>query len=154
MVLAEPPEQAEAAEYSAFAAGEVAALVVTQREVRLLELRRSAGKQPSWTVAGGARFTDQVLLCAFPETTREDAAARRAAGMAFLTTVLSDDMQTKISVSRAFPVVDIENVYEARSPYQPIEEALSDPLLQVAPAFGDGWRDLTLPGLNNFLSTD
>lgn len=64
--------------YTGFTQGVYGAIPVTQREIRRLQLLSQSGRAPDWTVAaGGAAFTDQLLLLAVPRTNRQDGAAGR-----------------------------------------------------------------------------
>ncbi len=127
--------------YSRFTAGEIAAMPVTQREIRRLELLDESGKAPDWYVQSiGFPFTDQAALFSVTARQGKDADERRQLSLEFLELLLSDPMQEKLSSVRAFSVGEQAPMYRNNRGLYAIETALNDEGLLLAPAFGWEWR--------------
>jgi len=127
--------------YADFTAGRLAAMPVTQREIRRLELLGEGGKAPDWRVEiSGMPFTDQAALVSVTVQDRQDAGARQALCLELVDTILSERMQQRLTQVRAFAAADIAPLYAAGRSMSPIERALRSEMLLVPPAFGSLWR--------------
>lgn len=139
-VLPEDFRQAQSV-YAAFTKGQTAAIPVTAREIHRLTLLADQGKAPDYlTAAPGVAFTDQAALFAVNGGDRPDRQARVDLCEALLRHLLSDDMQRRLTVARAFRVTDGAPLYPAGSDLSPIEERLATGDLLAAPAFSNDWR--------------
>ena len=128
--------------YSAFANGEIAAMPVTQREIRRLQQLSESGSAPDWRAeAMGLPFTDQAALISVVACEREDIEERQALCMELIELMLTAEMQTKLTVSRAFPVIELPALYQNQAGMREIEQALNAGNLLTPPAFGSEWRE-------------
>ena len=128
--------------YQRFASGEIAAMPVTQREVRRLQLLADTGKAPDWRAeAMGLPFTDQAALVSAVAYEREDGKERQSLCMELIHLMLTAEMQSKLTASRTFPVIDLPPLYGNQAGMREIEKALSGDDLLTPPAFGDEWRE-------------
>lgn len=141
--------------FNQFSSGTVAAVPVTQRDVsRLLTLSES-GKGPDWRVeTAGIPFTDQLTFYSIVDYPRNDAEARQSLCADFLSILLSDKMQQKLALVRAFPACSTTGLYSSPA-MSALEQALSSEQLITPPAFGSEWRrqasalaDALSPGSN------
>ncbi len=131
----------EAGVYSQFVSGKIAAMPVTQREIRRLQLLSESGKGPDWRVECiGSAFTDQLALFSIVAWPREDAEARQSLAEAFMNLMLSQDMQRKLTMARAFSVIGTADLYPGSREFGPLEDTLNGPELTLPPAFGQTWR--------------
>ncbi len=127
--------------YSRFTSGEIAAMPVTQREIRRLQLLDESGKAPDWQVESiGLPFTDQAALFSITAWQRNDMQARQELCTEFMQLLLCEEMQTKLTQVRAFSVRDLPAMYQGNRGLSVIEAALSDENLLTPPAFGNEWR--------------
>lgn len=128
--------------YQRFASGEIAAMPVTQREIRRLQLLADTGKAPDWRAESiGLLFTDQAALVSAVAYEREDGKERQSLCMDLIHLMLTAEMQSKLTASRAFPVIDLPPLYGNQAGMREIEMALSGDDLLTPPAFGDEWRE-------------
>lgn len=126
--------------YSAFTRGQAAAIPVTQRELHRLTLLSDQGKGPDYAVsASGAAFTDQAALFAISELERNERASRIALCRELLSCLLSDEMQEKLTLGRAFRVTEGAPLYAAPE-MRALETQLARADLCVPPAFSNDWR--------------
>lgn len=126
--------------YSAFTRGQTAAIPVTQRELHRLALLSDQGKGPDYAVsASGAAFTDQAALFAISDLERPQRAARIALCRELLACLLSDEMQGRLTLGRAFRVTDGAPLY-ADADMRALETQLARTDLCVPPAFFKDWR--------------
>lgn len=127
--------------YAQFTAGKIAAMPVTQREIRRLQLLSETGKAPDWRAETmGLPFTDQAALFSVVAWPRNDMKERQALAIEFMNLLLSEEMQKKLTVSRAFSVLDAAGLYPGNPGMHAIEEALRADDLLLPPAFSDEWR--------------
>lgn len=127
--------------YSQFTAGEIAAMPVTQREVRRLSQRSETGKAPDWRVEiMGMPFTDQIALVSVVACGKEDEQDRQSLCMELIQLMLTAEMQSKLTAARAFPVIDLPPLYGNQTGMREMEGALADDGLLAPPAFGNEWR--------------
>ncbi len=127
--------------YSDFTAGKLSAMPATQREIRRLQLLSQDGRGPDFRIETmGAPFTDQLALMAVVDWPREDGEARQSLSQAFLSHLLTEESQAKLTSARAFPVIDMAPLYGGDSAFAALEQALASPALTVPPVFGDAWR--------------
>ena len=127
--------------YAAFTKGQTAAIPVTQRELHRLALLADQGKAPDcFAAVSGTPFTDQAALFAINDAERPDRQARVALCRALLSHLLSDEMQQKLTIARAFRATDGAPLYPAQSEMGILEAHLSQPSLLAAPAFSNSWR--------------
>ena len=127
--------------YAAFTKGQAAAIPVTQREIHRLALLADQGKAPDYLVAAsGEAFTDQAALFAINDAERPDRQARVELCRVLLEQLLSDEMQQKLTIARAFRTTDGAPLYPAQSEMGILEAHLSQPDLLAAPAFSNSWR--------------
>lgn len=140
--------------YTDFVNGNGRAMVATQREIARLKNLSGEGKGPDWTVdvRSTITFTDQLLLFGIPECGEEDAAERQALALEFLMHLLSDECQTALTASGAFPVTDAPAEYAANDPLASLDLALRDPSLFTPPVFGNEWRTDARLALEEYLS--
>ena len=128
--------------YSQFVNGEIAAMPITQREARRLSLLSEAGKAPDWRAeAMGMPFTDQIALVSVVACGSEDESERQAFCMELIQLMLTAEMQSKLTISRVFPVIELPPLYTYQAGMKEIEQALSEEHLLTPPAFGDEWRE-------------
>ncbi len=138
------PEDFRAREsvYSSFTSGEIAAMPVTQREIRRLQLLDESGKAPDWQTENiGLPFTDQAALFSVAAWQRDDMNERQALSLKFMELLLSEEMQSKLTQVRAFTVRDFPTMYSGNRGLSTIEQALNDENLLTPPAFGNQWRE-------------
>jgi len=135
-----PPDFADRSSvYADFSGGHLAMMPITQREIRRLELLSDSGKAPEWHVqARGLPFTDQMALVSV--TAAREEAERWALCMELIEWLLREDMQKKLTSSRAFSVCDMTPLYSSNRAMSAVESALKSENLLVPPAFGNGWR--------------
>lgn len=127
--------------YAQFTAGQIAAMPVTQREIRRLQQLSDEGKAPDWRAeAMGQPFTDQALLFSVAAWPRDDLKERQALAVRFMELMLSEEMQTRLTSSRAFSVLDRTELYRGNPGMRALEQALNSDYLLVPPAFGGEWR--------------
>jgi len=127
--------------YAQFTGTQTAAVPVTQREIRRLQLLSESGKAPDWRVeCMGPAFTDQAALFSVTAWPRTDSEARRALAAEFLDILLSEKMQRRLTVVRAFSVLDTAPMYSGIEGLSDIENALTGSELLLPPAFGSEWR--------------
>ena len=138
--------------YTDFVGGRGRAMVATQREIARLKNLSVEGKGPDWTVdaRSSITFTDQLLLYGIPECENEDAAQRQALSLEFLMHLLSDECQSALTASGAFPVTDAPAEYAANDPLASLDLALRDPELFTPPVFGNEWRNDARPALAEY----
>lgn len=126
--------------YTGFTQGVYGAIPVTQREIRRLQLLSQSGRAPDWTVAaGGAAFTDQLLLLAVPRTNRQDGAAREALMEDFLTFLLEEDAQQALTSIRALRVTQGGPLYVGDQGMEELEQSTLG-VLRPVPAFDTQYR--------------
>lgn len=139
------PEDFRAREsiYADFTGGRLAAMPVTQREIRRLQLLTQNGKGADFRLEiMGTPFTDQLALMAVVDWPRADGEERQALSLSFLMHLLTEESQSKLTSARAFPAVEIAPLYGSDAAFFALEQTLSSPALTVPPAFGDDWRTL------------
>ena len=127
--------------YTQFTSGKIAVMPVTQRELRRLQLLSETGKAPDWRVETiGAAFTDQTAMFSVVAWEREDIEARQGLCLEFMRLMLSEEMQKKLTVSRAFSVRGMAALYAGNQGMSAMEAALKSESLLVPPVFGNEWR--------------
>lgn len=135
--------------YAQFVNGEIAAMPVTQREIRRLSQLSESGKAPDWRAETmGLPFTDQIALASVVAYDREDARQRQELSTQLIHLMLSEEMQSKITASRAFPVIELPSLYQNQIGMREIEKALSGGSLITPPVFGGEWRAYAAELLN------
>ena len=128
--------------YSQFTAGQIAVMPVTQREIRRLQMMSETGKGPDWRIETiGRPMTDQAALISVVAWPRSDAQERQLLCVELMSLMLSEQMQQKLTLSRAFSVIDQPPLYGANRGMSGMETALNDGKLLVPPAFGHAWRE-------------
>ena len=137
------------ARLSAFAAGELAAIPVTQREIARLVRLDEQGGAPDWTIGGAAAFTDQLLMMAVVAGSGERQGTGGSAGGRQL---LAEECQAMLADYGMFNVVDALTGYAANSPYRAIDLALHAQSLIVPPALDGSWRERSSAALDGALS--
>jgi hypothetical protein len=129
--------------YSRFTSGEIAAMPVTQREIRRLQLLDESGKAPDWYAESiGLPFTDQAALFSITVWNRSDAAQRQLLCAEFMNLLLSEEMQAKLTQVRAFSVRDLSGMYSGNRSMSSMEKMLLSEALMIPPAFGSEWRGI------------
>ena len=135
------PEGFSASEtaYADFVAGDVAAIPVSQREVRRLEALADQGKGPDWRLAqaGSAAFTDQIVFLGIVD--RTSARAQQDLCRQFLDLILSEDCQGQLYRAGAFSVTSAASGYPSYDALCLMEDWLKGDRLVAAPAFDAGW---------------
>ena len=127
--------------YSLFSRGEIRQCVVTQREIRRLQLLDDAGRAPDWRVrVTGEVFTDQLALVGIANIARDDLAQRQELAIAFRSFLLSDAQQAALAKVRAFRVTDGGALYAGQKGFSELEAALAENPLILPDAFGSAWR--------------
>jgi len=130
----------EASVYSLFTSGKAAAIPVTQREIVRLNALSESGKAPDWRIETmGLPFSDQLSFFSVVNYPRKDAADRQRLCADFLSLLLSEEMQKKLTSVRAFPVFPVSGLYSS-APFAYLEQALASDLLIAPCAFGSKWR--------------
>jgi len=128
--------------YSLFVNESIAATPVTQREIRRLQQLSETGKAPDWRVeAIGLPFTDQAALVSVVASEREDLKERQALCTELIGLMLTAEMQSKLTVSRTFPVIDLPPLYGNQAGMRVVEVSLGKSDLLIPPAFGNQWRE-------------
>ena len=126
--------------YSGFTKGLYGAIPVTQREIRRLQVLSESGRAPDWAgEAGGAAFTDQLLMMAVPQTHREDSAARQALARELLAFLLNEDSQKALSSIRALRVTQGEALYAGDAGMAELEKSTLG-VLSTVTAFDTGFK--------------
>ena len=140
--------------YSDFTNGAAAAIPVTQREIRRLELLAESGRGPDWAVSmpGKYALADQLALIAVVDWPRKDAAERQKLGQELIAHLLSEEIQKELSRSRAFPTRADTFAYEGHGAMAQIEAALGEKKLIVPSAFGRKWQGDPAAALDKFLA--
>ena len=93
-----------------FINGDVAAMPVTQREIRRLAALSDQGRGPAWQLSpGGAVFTDQALYLGIVQRESDD--GRGALCRAFVEHLLSDQCQGQLYRVGAFSVTNAPSGY-------------------------------------------
>ena len=140
--------------YSDFTNGAAAAIPVTQREIRRLELLAESGRGPDWAVSmpGKYALADQLALIAVVDWPRKDAAERQQLGQELIAHLLSEEIQKELSRSRAFPTRADTFAYEGHGAMAQIEAALAEKKLIVPSAFGRKWQGDPAAVLDEFLA--
>ena len=114
-----------------FTAGELGAVVVTQRELASLERLRGQARGPEWTLRTGARaWTDQVIYMAVP-----DGAA--APAMELLDHLLTPECQSLLAKQNLFSVLDAPTGCAPGSCMEQMDLSLLRQGLTAAHAFND-----------------
>jgi len=127
--------------FGAFTQGAVAAIPVTQREIRRLQLLSDSERAPSWVIeAGGSAFSDQLLMGAAVDVARPDSEVRRALSVEWLMGLLGEDAQAALSGIRALRVTAGEPLYAAQMGLAELEMSYSE-RFWAANAFDRHWRD-------------
>ena len=127
--------------FTGFTQGIYGAIPVTQREIRRLQVLSQSGRTPDWTIAaGGAAFTDQLLLLAVPRTNRQDGAARQALMAEFLAFLLEEDSQQALTSIRALRVTQGDPLYPGDQGMAELEQSTLG-VLRPVPAFDTRYRD-------------
>ena len=128
---------AQAAVYKRFVGGEIAAMPVTQWEIRRLQLLSESGRGPDWAVAARASgYTDQIALLAVTDCDGSRQAARQALCLAFAARLLGETAQSRLTKARAFPVTDVPPLYAGSEGMAQLEAGLNAAKLAPAKAFG------------------
>ena len=137
--------------FTRFCNGEVAATVVTPREVRRLEQLVGQGKGPDWRLSpGGGAFTDQLLCLAIVD--REDGQAELC--RAFLDCLLEDESQSALAAAGACPVTDAPIAAGAGDPLQILDGALRRPGLTAPNCLDKKWPETASEIVRKFLAGD
>jgi len=128
--------------FRAFQNGELAAMPVTQREVRRLEALSEQGRGVDWRLAatGDGAFTDQLLFLGIVRSQAADVAERRALCEALLLHLLSDDCQGTLASVGAFSVTEAASGYPAGDALLPMEQALRAPGLSAPRCVDGSWK--------------
>lgn len=127
--------------YSLFSRGEIRQTVVTQREIRKLQLLDDEGRAPDWHIrTTGETFTDQLALVGIVDIPRDDLQARQMLSVAFREFLLSDAQQAALSKVRAFRVTEGSALYAGQRGLSEMEAALTENRLILPDAFASGWR--------------
>lgn len=127
--------------YAQFTRGEISQTVVTQREIRKLQLLDDAGRAPDWRVrVVGETFSDQLALVGVVDIARDDLAERQSLALAFRDFLLSDAQQAALAKVRAFRVTPGSALYAGQKGFSELEAALAENPLVLPDAFGNGWR--------------
>ena len=89
----------------------------------------------------GLPFTDQAALISAVAYEREDGKERQSLCMELIHLMLTAEMQSKLTASRAFPVIDLPPLYGNQAGMREIEKSLFGDELLTPPAFSDEWRE-------------
>jgi len=123
-----------------FINGEVAAMPVTQREIRRLQALSDQGKGPDWRLApGDGVFSDQLLNLALVD--RQGADEQRALSLEFLSCLLSDESQGNLSAASAFSVTEVASGYGPGDPLTALDDLLHSDALCVPRCFDGRWGE-------------
>ena len=128
--------------YADFTGFRAAAMGVTQREIRRLQLLDDTGRAPDWAVgACGEAFTDQIALLAVTDCERSHLNSRQTLCADFVRLLVSPERQQRLTSARALPVTDENALYAGQSGMAQLESSLSGRSLIAPPAFDNAWRD-------------
>lgn len=136
--------------YTDFVNGDLAAIPVTQREVRRLQALSEQGKGVDWQLgASGAAFTDQVMVI---RAINDQADERSELCRAFIDHLCSDACQCTLSRIGAFSATGVPSGYSAADPLCLMDEWLRRPDRVMPNPEGSGWRYSAEPIVREFLS--
>ena len=123
-----------------FLNGDVAAIPVTQREIRKLQALSEDGKGVDWKLAGGGAFTDQVLYIG---VVKKAEAEKIELCRAFVRHLLSDRCQGELHRIGAFSATGAASGYAGGDPLSAMEAMLRQSAPCVPGAFDADWaRDV------------
>lgn len=130
-----------ASAYNDFTNGKLAAMPVSQREVRRLEALAAQGKGPDWQLAqaGSAAFSDQVLFMGIID--RADAQDQQSLSRTFMDHLLSEDCQTQLSSASAFSVTGAPSGYASYDRLCAMDAAVRSQGLIASNAFGTNQKN-------------
>ncbi len=121
-----------------FVNGESAAMPVTQREIRRLQVLSDQGKGPQWQLSpGDCGFTDQLLAMAIVD--HIDNADRQSLCADFIAWLLTDTCQSSLYRASAFAVTGVLSGYDSSDPLAILDNSLRDSNLSVPPVFSERW---------------
>ncbi|MDL2206256.1 hypothetical protein LJC33_05025 [Eubacteriales bacterium OttesenSCG-928-N13] len=125
-----------------FRSGKLAAIPVTQAEIRKLDALSEQGRAPEWEIMPGIeQYTDQLALFSIVNYERNHLAERQALCVAYLNLLLGEDAQTQLSSIRALPVVNISPIYSGQSAMAQLAHSYSAEMLICPNAFDTGFRE-------------
>ena len=128
--------------WQGFINGDVAAIPVTQREIRRLGTLSDQGRGPAWQLSpGGAVFTDQVLYTGIVRRESDD--GRGALCDAFVEHLLSAECQGQLYRIGTFSVTDAPSGYAAGDPLAAMETMLRGSAPIMPDAFDVSWQSDT-----------
>ena len=134
-----------------FINGDIAAIPVTQREVRRLQALSEQGKGPDWRLTpGDAPFSDQLLSLAVVD--RENAESQQALCLAFLSLLLSDECQGDLHTVSAFSVTGTPSGYSAGDPLASMDDFLRSDSLRTPNSFDPDWTTAAESIVREFMS--
>lgn len=126
--------------WNLFINGELAAMPVTQREVRRLEKLSDLGRDPDWQLsAGDAAFSDQLLCLSV--VAKENSEAQRDLCLDFASFIVQEECQSSLCLVSAFSVTDAPSGYAPGDPLAALDDALRDDALATPNCFAAGWAD-------------
>lgn len=123
-----------------FASDRTAAILVSQREMKRLEVLSGAGRAPEWMLEP-APYTDQLAFVAVVNLPREDLAQRQALCVKLIDHLLSDDSQKALLGIRAFRAAPGDALYPYQTGFAQLERALSGGPVLLSAAFDPDFRD-------------
>lgn len=133
--------RAEESAYADFTAGRAAAIPVTQREIRRLQLLSDTGKGPEWTIeAVGDNFTDQLALFCVVDLPKNNLDERQELCVKLMRHLLADESQQALATVRALRVTNGAPLYSQQRGMAQLEAAYMNGL-QTVDAFDSSWRD-------------
>ena len=131
----------DASVYAPFTRASLAAMPVTQRELRRLTTLSDSGKAPDWAAAAsGAAFTDRIALLAVTNCDRTALSERQALCREFAAFLLTEDAQQALDAVHALPVIDTPPLYAGENGLSALEASLSGQTIAAPPAFDNSWR--------------
>ncbi len=131
----------DASVYAPFTRASLAAMPVTQRELRRLTTLSDSGKAPDWAAGtSGAAFTDRIALLAVTNCDRTALPERQALCLEFAAFLLTEDAQQALNTARALPVIDTPPLYAGENGLSALETSLSGQTIAAPPAFDNAWR--------------
>ena len=127
--------------FRSFTRGEASVALVSQRELLRLSALADSGRAPDYAVAcTGFAFTDRLALFAAVDLPRDDRSERQALCEKFLTLLLDDTRQARLSRAGCFRATPGAALYATSSALAPLERALTDADPLFPPFFTSEWR--------------
>lgn len=137
-----------------FRSGCIAAIPVTQLEIKKLEQLADSGRVPDYQIlAGIASFSDQLALFAITDCPRSDLTQRQALCAKLLDLLLDEKSQLALSSVRALRVTQGTPIYSGQQGMAVLERGYLTAAFQRPDAFDAGFRAQARQQLESALLT-